>query len=85
MANTAITREQILAFRLQRHNLPRRLPAGSLVEAAAVCGIQNSPPGAALLSLYARVEEVSAAALDEAQSQSIAHVAAIFLTLVTCI
>lgn len=64
MANTAILREQILAFRLQRHNLARRLPAGSLVEAAAVCGIQNSPPGAALLSLHARVEEVSAAALD---------------------
>jgi hypothetical protein len=66
MAGTAVTREQILAYRLQRHHLARRLPAGALAEAAAVCGLQNSPPGAALLSLHARVAAASAAALDEA-------------------
>lgn len=54
-----VTRELILAFRLRSHNLARRLPAGALVEAAQVCGVQNSPPGAALLALHARVEGVS--------------------------
>jgi hypothetical protein len=66
MANTAVTREQILAFRLQRHNLVRRLAAGSLAEAAAVCGIQNSPPGSALLALHARVGGATGAALEHA-------------------
>jgi hypothetical protein len=61
-----VTREQLLGFRLQRHNLAQRLAAGSLVKAAAVCGIQNTPPGSALLSLYARVQEVTGAALDRA-------------------
>ena len=66
MTPATVTRAQILALRLQRHNLARRLVGGSLEEAAAVCGIQNSPPGSALLSLHARVEEVSGAALDRA-------------------
>lgn len=56
----------MLAFRLQRHHLAQRLPAGSLMAAAAVCGIQNSPPGSALLALHARVEGVDAATLDHA-------------------
>lgn len=58
--------EQILAFRLRRHNLAQRLAAGSWTQAAAVCGIQNSPPGAALPALHARVEGVTGAALDDA-------------------
>jgi hypothetical protein len=71
MPHPTITREQILAFRLQRHNLARRLVAGSLAAdplaaAAAVCGIQNSPPGSALLSLGARVAGVSGVDLDRA-------------------
>ncbi len=66
MTSTTVTREQILGFRLQRQNLALRLAAGSLEEAAAVCGIQNSPPGAALLGLHARVEAISRAALDQA-------------------
>jgi hypothetical protein len=66
MTSDVVTREQVLTFRLQRHNLVRRLAAGSLEEAAAVCGIQNSPPGAALLALHARVEGVTGAALDQA-------------------
>ncbi len=66
MTCTTVTREQILGFRLQRQNLAQRLGAGALEEAAAVCGIQNSPPGAALLALYARVEGISSAMLDQA-------------------
>jgi hypothetical protein len=66
MTSTTVTREQILSFRLQRQNLRLRLAADSLEEAAGVCGIQNSPPGAALLGLHARVEAISRAALDQA-------------------
>ena len=66
MTSTTVTREQILGFRLQRQNLAQRLAAGALEEAAAVCGIQNSPPGAALLALHARVEAISSAVLDQA-------------------
>lgn len=69
MAANVVTREQVTAFRLRRHNLARRLPAGSLVEAAAICGVQNSPPGAALVAFHARVEGVPAAALDDALAQ----------------
>ncbi len=46
---------QVLAFRLHNHNLAQRLPARLLGEAAAACGIQNSPPGSALISLNARL------------------------------
>lgn len=67
--SNSITREQILAFRLHSHNLAQRLPAGAFVEAAAVCGVQNSPPGSALLALHARVESVTDAALESALAQ----------------
>ena len=67
MRHPTVLREQILALRLDRHNLARRLPAaGLLASAAAVCGIQNSPPGSALLSFHARVEDVTGAELDRA-------------------
>jgi hypothetical protein len=66
MKSTSVTREQILGFRLQRQNLAVRLAEGSMEEAAAVCGIQNSPPGAALLGLHARVKGVSREVLDQA-------------------
>jgi hypothetical protein len=51
-----VDREQILASRLSGHHLDQRLPAGSLLEAAGACGIQNTPPGSATVSLFARVE-----------------------------
>lgn len=66
MTSTTVTREQMLGFRLERQNLAQRLAAGSLEEAAAICGIQNSPPGAALLGLHARVEGMSREVLDQA-------------------
>jgi len=50
------TREQVLAFRLASNRLARRLPPGSLLAAAAACGIQETPHGTAPLALAARVE-----------------------------
>lgn len=48
-------RDQVLAFRLDSHNLATRLPRGAIIRAAGACGIQNTPPGSAALSLHARV------------------------------
>lgn len=62
-AALVVTREQILGFRLRSHNLARRLPAGAFAAAAAVCGVQNSPPGSALPALHARVKDVTKEAL----------------------
>lgn len=59
-------REQILAFRLASHHLTRRLEAASLVEAAAPCGIQETPTGSAALAFAARVDDVTPAALQHA-------------------
>ena len=39
-----VTGEQARALRLRRHHLDRPLPSGALVEAAAGCGGQHSPP-----------------------------------------
>ncbi|MFB4318069.1 winged helix DNA-binding domain-containing protein [Actinomadura sp. 21ATH] len=49
----------VIAFRLGAHNLVTRRPADDLLEAAGACGVQNSPPGSALLALHARVEDVT--------------------------
>lgn len=57
-------REQVIAFRLQGHNLSERLPAGSLLKAAGACGIQNTPPGTAELALNARVSDLTPQDID---------------------
>nr|WP_255771644.1 crosslink repair DNA glycosylase YcaQ family protein [Pseudarthrobacter sulfonivorans] len=63
---------EVIAFRLNAHHLTQRVGAGGLLEAAGRCGIQNSPPGAALLALHARVEGITqervAAAIAEDKS-----------------
>ena len=58
-----LTREQALAFRVSRHHLGERLGADG-AHAAAVVGLQDTPPGTAALSLAARAD-VAPAALDE--------------------
>jgi len=55
-----VERERVVAFRLASHQLDARGGEQSLVAAAGRCGIQNSPPGSALLAFHARVEGVSA-------------------------
>jgi hypothetical protein len=58
--------ERVRAFRLHSQNLACRLPAAALSEAAAVCGIQNSPPGSAALALHARVSGLTPAGVANA-------------------
>lgn len=60
-----VERRQVLCFRLASQHLARRLPTGSLVQAAS-CGVQNTPPGSAHLSLHARVAGLTTAAVDHA-------------------
>jgi hypothetical protein len=61
-----VEREQALAFRAARHSLVTRASAGSLLDVAGACGIRDSPPGAALLSLAARLEGVTGPLVDAA-------------------
>src|SRR5215207_11120053 len=58
-----LTRGQALSFRLARHNLGQRLDSDG-AEAAAVVGLQDTPPGTAALALAARAD-VGPDALDE--------------------
>lgn len=53
------TRRQVLAFRLRRHHLARRLSAARMAEVTATCSVRNSPPGSAQVALLARVNGVS--------------------------
>lgn len=55
---------QVVAFRLRAHHLVDRQPAGKLHDVAGACGVQDSPPGSALLALNARVEDVTRAGID---------------------
>ncbi|NYI75984.1 winged helix DNA-binding domain-containing protein [Nocardioides panzhihuensis] len=61
-----LEREKVVAFRLASHHLDVRLDAEELLAAAARCGVQDSPPGSALLAFHARVEGVSADAIEAA-------------------
>jgi Winged helix DNA-binding domain len=59
----ALPRTQVVAFRVARHHLVERLgPDGA--QAAAVVGLQDTPPGTASLALAARAD-VAPDALDE--------------------
>lgn len=62
----AVSSRQVRAFRLSGHYLDRRLPAGSLDTAAGACGLQNTPPGTAALSLAARVDGLTPQDVDRA-------------------
>ncbi len=54
----ALTREQVLAFRRRSGALDERLPPGpDSLRRAAWCGLQDSMPRAALLSIHARVAD----------------------------
>ena len=61
-----VERERVIAFRVGRHGLAQRAPRGSLLEVVGACGIRDSPPGAAVMSLAARLEGMTPALLDEA-------------------
>lgn len=59
-----VTTSDVIAFRLHAHHLTNRQQADDLHEVAGACGIQNSPPGSALLALHARVEDVTQDRID---------------------
>lgn len=66
-APLTLTRAQILAFRRATQHLDRRLPfAPASLREAALAGLQDSMPRAALLSLHARVVDVTADAWQHA-------------------
>ncbi|MEO3929746.1 hypothetical protein ABGB07_38725 [Micromonosporaceae bacterium B7E4] len=54
-----ISRDDVIAFRLHAQRLTERLGEQRLLDAAGLCGVQNSPPGSALLALHARVRSLS--------------------------
>lgn len=64
-----VAKSQVIAFRLGAHNLTTRLGEDELLGAAGRCGVQNSPPGSALLALHARVENVTPDRLSAAVAE----------------
>ncbi|HEY6697428.1 MAG TPA: crosslink repair DNA glycosylase YcaQ family protein, partial [Acidimicrobiales bacterium] len=61
-----VSAEQVVAFRVAAHNLHERLPVDGVIDAAAVCGVQDTPPGNAGIALAARVAGFTPAALEDA-------------------
>ena len=61
----AIGREQVLAFRLANHGLTQRTGVKGLVDAAARCGVQETPLGSAALALHARVDGLTTEILEK--------------------
>ena len=61
-----VSRSDVIAFRLNAHHLIERLDESGLLDAAGRCGIQNSPPGSALLALNARVRNITQEQVREA-------------------
>ncbi len=61
-------RKQVLAFRLRRQHLSRRLGAARMADVTATCSVRNSPPGSAQVALLARVNGVSADLVSAALS-----------------
>jgi hypothetical protein len=54
-----VSKGEVIAFRLSAHHLTEPLGEGGLLDAAGRCGIQNSPPGSALVALHARVRNLT--------------------------
>ena len=64
-----VSRDDVIAFRLHAQHLTERLGEHGLLDAAGSCGVQNSPPGSALLALHARVRNLSQERVDEAVAE----------------
>lgn len=59
-----VTRKQALQFRLRRHHLAERLSGSDAAALAAVVGLQDTPPGSAVMALGARAT-VAPASIDD--------------------
>lgn len=64
-----VSQDDVIAFRLAAHHLNGRLTGDGMLDAAGRCGIQNSPPGSALLALHARVRNVTRERVDDAVAE----------------
>ena len=64
-----VTRSEVIAFRLAAQNLLERADGSGLVDVAGRCGIQNSPPGSALLAFHARAQDITQQRLDTAVAE----------------
>src|ERR1700722_259586 len=65
-ARLELTRKQVLGFRRRVGGLDARLPPGpGSLRRAAWCGLQDSMPRAALLSIHARVEGAGPSAWED--------------------
>jgi hypothetical protein len=67
----SVSKAEAIAFRLAGHHLSERLNEDGLEAAAGSCGIQNSPPGSALLALHARVRNITQQQMDHAITEKI--------------
>ena len=62
-----LTWSQVAAWRVRRHHLDQRAPAGSMLEVARrLCGLHAQVLSSALLTVWARVEEVDRRAVHRA-------------------
>lgn len=61
-----LSQTRVRALRLHAHHLDTPLPADGLLQAAAACGLQNSPPGAWETAAFNRVEGCSVCSLHTA-------------------
>lgn len=64
-----VEKGDVIAFRLGAHHLAERLGEDGLLDAAGRCGVQNSPPGSALLALHARVRNLTQERVAEAVAE----------------
>ncbi len=54
-----VSPDEVIAFRLEAHHLGERVDRDQLLSVAGACGIQDSPPGSALVALQARVRDLT--------------------------
>ncbi|MEZ5124482.1 MAG: winged helix DNA-binding domain-containing protein [Solirubrobacterales bacterium] len=64
-----VSTDDVIAFRLGAHHLAERLGENGLLDAAGRCGVQNSPPGSALLALHARVRGLTQEQMADAVAE----------------
>lgn len=64
-----VSTSDVIAFRLSAHHLAERLGENGLLDAAGRCGVQNSPPGSALLALHARVRGLTPKQMADAVAE----------------
>lgn len=64
-----ITPAQIRSYRLNIHNLNKKISPDRLLDAAGICGLQNSPPGAWETAMFNRLEGCTLDLLHDALYQ----------------